>query len=128
MTTKDRIRYFNRNFLNRLMGLLPSLPFGSFALVRHQGRKSGKPYQTPIMVVPLEDGFMSALTYGPNVDWYRNVLAAGQCGLRWHGQEFAIDHIEPLGTTQGRDVFPAPQRFVLRTMGIDHYAKLRRAQ
>jgi hypothetical protein len=33
------------------------------------------------MVEPTTDGVVIALTYGPEVDWYRNVLAAGHCEL-----------------------------------------------
>lgn len=46
-------------------------------LVRHVGRRSGKPYETVIMVWPLRASFVIALTYGPKVDWYQNLLAAG---------------------------------------------------
>jgi len=124
MAFKDRIRYFNRDFLNRVMRVLPSLSFGPFALVRHIGRKSGKPYETPIMVSPEDGGFIIALTYGSKVDWYRNVLHAGQCGLRWHGQEFHIKRIQPLEPARGLQAFPAFERFALTRMGIDGFAKL----
>jgi hypothetical protein len=36
-------------------------------------------YETPIFVEPFDRGFVIELTYGPQVDWYKNVLAAGGC-------------------------------------------------
>ena len=33
-----------------------------------------------------EDGYLFALTYGPDTDWVKNVLAAGGCELRTRGR------------------------------------------
>ncbi|MCA9908257.1 MAG: hypothetical protein KC519_06370, partial [Anaerolineae bacterium] len=78
---KDTVRQFNKHILNKVMRRLAHLRFGPFANVHHVGRKSGKAYVTPILVVPTEDCCMIALTYGPEVDWYRNVFAAGGCKI-----------------------------------------------
>ena len=75
------VRYFNKHILNKVLRQFVNLPFGPFALVKHSGRKSGKGYETPIMAFPIQGDFMIALTYGPQVDWYQNVLAAGGCKL-----------------------------------------------
>src|SRR3954452_3417920 len=48
-----------------------------FALVRHVGRRSGRAYATPLVVARVAGGFVVELTYGPDVDWYRNITAAG---------------------------------------------------
>ena len=122
---RDRIRVLNKHVLNPIMGKLSGAPRGPFALVKHVGRRSGKPYQTPILVVPVEDGFIIALTYGPDVDWYRNVVAADGCRIVWHAREYVIDGVEPLDAESGRAHFPQPQRAVLRLLGIAHYAKLK---
>ncbi len=34
-------------------------------VVVHRGRRSGRLYQTPASVFATEDGFVTALTYGP---------------------------------------------------------------
>jgi hypothetical protein len=52
---------------------------GPFSIVTSADRKGGKAYETPIIVQPTEGGFMIELTYGDQVQWYRNVLAAGGC-------------------------------------------------
>jgi deazaflavin-dependent oxidoreductase (nitroreductase family) len=113
--------------LNPLTRRLARAPFGPFAAVQHVGRRSGQHYETPIMVSPVRGGFVIELTYGPDVDWHRNVLAAGGCTLIWHGQRFVIDQIEPLATDAGRHAFPWPQRLVLIFLQRTHFELMRRA-
>jgi deazaflavin-dependent oxidoreductase (nitroreductase family) len=55
-------------------------------VVVHRGRRSGNTYQTPVNVFATEDGYILALTYGPDTDWIKNVLAAGGCELRTRGR------------------------------------------
>jgi deazaflavin-dependent oxidoreductase (nitroreductase family) len=124
---RNRIRYFNKSFLNRVLGRFTTLSFGPFAMVLHQGRKSGNPYQTPIIVAPMEEGFLIALTYGPKVDWYRNILEAGHCKLRWHRREFEIERIEPVAAAQAGPYLPGFERRMLRLLGVDDFAKMWRA-
>jgi deazaflavin-dependent oxidoreductase (nitroreductase family) len=52
-----------------------------FAIVIHQGRTSGKIYETPIVAFNHHNQVVFALTYGPSTDWVQNVLAAGICTL-----------------------------------------------
>ena len=116
----NRVRYFNKHILNKLLRRLANLTFGPFALVRHLGRKSGKPYETPIMAFPIQGGFLVALTYGPQVDWYQNVLAAGRCELVWHNKPFAISQLEAFDPAAAVPLFPQPQRTILKSMGLVH--------
>jgi hypothetical protein len=44
---------------------------GGFCVVRHVGRKTGRTYETPLIVASVDDGYIAELTYGPNVSWYR---------------------------------------------------------
>ena len=53
-----------------------------FGILTYKGRKSGKTYRTPMNVFRKGDGYVFALTYGSDVDWVKNVVAAGECGLR----------------------------------------------
>ena len=52
------------------------------------------------------DGFVIELTYGPDVDWYKNVLTSGGCTLIWHGKDYVIDKLTPMDTETGRAAFP----------------------
>src|SRR6266536_5748462 len=71
----NRIRFFNKYVTNRLLRGFAKLSHGPFAIIRHVGRRSGKPYETVIWAWQLGEGFVIALTYGPEVDWYRKTRA-----------------------------------------------------
>lgn len=128
MKLKQQIRVHFLNFLkhyfNPLTRRIARSSFGPFALVQHVGRRSGKQYETPIIVQPVADGFVFELTYGPEVDWYKNVLAAGSFTLRWHGKDYAIDKLEPLDTAVGMSAFPLPARLLLRAIKRQHFLKM----
>jgi deazaflavin-dependent oxidoreductase (nitroreductase family) len=89
---------------------------GPFTIVRHVGRKSGRRFETPIIVQPAPRGFVVELTYGPTVDWYRNVRAAGGCVLVYRGEPRSIDAFEQLPPEVGLASFPPSQRWVLRLL------------
>src|SRR5215207_2715866 len=121
---RNGLLLFLKYTLNPLTRRLARSSFGPFSIVRHVGRRSGKPYETPIIVSPIKDGFVIELTYGRNVDWYRNVMAAGRCTLIWHGKDYEIDRIEPLDTETGRAAFPLPQQLILRLLRRKHFEKM----
>jgi deazaflavin-dependent oxidoreductase (nitroreductase family) len=50
-----------------------------FGVVIAHGRTSGTRYETPVNVFAANDGVLIALSYGEDVDWLKNVLAAGEC-------------------------------------------------
>jgi len=118
------IRAFNKRYFNRLVHRFAGVSGTPFALIRHVGRRSGKPYETPIIVMPLENGFVIALTYGPEVDWYRNVQAAGGARLLWHHNEYALKQPEPIDVKTGLSAFPTPFRQILRLLGTQHFVRM----
>ena len=79
------IASFNRKVTNRLTG-----PFAGhlpgFAVVMHRGRMSGRMYHTPVNAFRRDDDYVFAMTYGPDVDWVRNVEAAGECDVETRGR------------------------------------------
>lgn len=122
----NRIRSFNKHFLNRVLRRLAFWSRGPFAIVYHVGRRSGKPYETTVMVEPAPDGFVFALTYGPEVDWYRNVLAAGQCTLLWHGRTYALEQPEPFAIQAALPLYSPFKRRVLRELGTKDFVHMKR--
>ena len=61
-----------------------------YAVVHHVGRKSGTAYSNPVLCW-IEDGRISIpLTYGTDVDWLKNVLAAGEFTLTREGKTLTI--------------------------------------
>ncbi|GAC1652234.1 MAG: nitroreductase family deazaflavin-dependent oxidoreductase [Ktedonobacteraceae bacterium] len=121
-----RIRSFNKHILNRITRTFARFSRGPFAVIRHVGRHSGKPYETPIIVepTPTGDGVVIALTYGPEVDWYRNVLAAGHCTLLWNGSVYALEKSEPMAVQTALPAFPQPFRLILRMLGTQHFVSM----
>jgi len=80
MVLSKRVARFNRVVTNRVtkpfVGWLPG-----FGMVLHKGRRSGREYRTPLNVFRTPGGYVVALTYGPDADWVKNVVAAGGCEL-----------------------------------------------
>ncbi|MDT0165771.1 nitroreductase family deazaflavin-dependent oxidoreductase [Actinotalea sp. AC32] len=96
-----------------------------FALVRHVGRRSGRTYETPLVLAPVPGGFVAELTYGPRVDWYRNVVAAGRCVVVVRGVEHVVVGVEPLAADVGRAAFGPAARLVLRLLRRREFRLLR---
>lgn len=66
---------------------------GTWPVLRHVGRSSGKTYRTPLGAPPVDDGCMFFLMYGLDSDWVQNVLAAGTATLEIDGGE--VDLVSP---------------------------------
>ncbi|QYN34343.1 nitroreductase family deazaflavin-dependent oxidoreductase [Pseudonocardia sp. DSM 110487] len=113
---KRQFLWLLNNTLNRLTTRLARSGRGPFALVRHVGRKSGKTYETPLILARVPDGFVAELTYGTDVNWYRNIVAAGECVIISGGAEHRIDRIEPCDPDTGVRAYGYPAALVLRLL------------
>jgi deazaflavin-dependent oxidoreductase (nitroreductase family) len=86
-------------------------PGASASVVRHLGRTSGTAYETPVVAVPTDDGFVIALPYGPNTDWLKNVLASGSATIVHDGSEHAVGQPEVIELAEATSRFgPNEQR------------------
>lgn len=61
------------------------------SIVRHVGRRSGRTYETPVVAVEHDDGFLIALPYGDRTDWMKNVVAGGEASVVSHGRTYPVD-------------------------------------
>jgi len=120
----DRIRVINKFVTNKILIHVSGKKFGHFVILSHVGRKSGKLYRIPIIAEPVTNGFVIALTYGKNVDWYANVMAKGSCSILWKNKEYFLIHPELIDKEIGVMAFPAIFRSGLRTMGVQYYLRL----
>jgi len=119
----ERMIAFATHIVNPLTRKVAGAAYSPFALLRHVGRRSGKTYETPIIVRRMADGFLITLTYGPEVDWYRNLVAAGGARLRWHGREYTLGKPEPLPPATALRQFPPPMRLILQARHTQHFVK-----
>lgn len=84
-----------------------------WGVVVHRGRKSGRTFRTPLWVFRRPNGFVIALTYGPETDWVRNVLAAGGCELQTRRRRYQLGAPAVFRDQNATDM-PAFIRFMLR--------------
>jgi deazaflavin-dependent oxidoreductase (nitroreductase family) len=70
------MRRVNRVFTNPVLGTIAWI-VPPLAIVHHVGRRSGRHYRTPVVAFRSARGFVIPMTYGRDVDWARNLVAAG---------------------------------------------------
>lgn len=102
----------NKAGLNRVTKFIAPWAPG-WAVVVHRGRKSGKTFRTPLWAFRRQDGFVIALTYGPEADWVRNVISAGGCELETRRRRYQVGDPRVYRDDNATDM-PAFIRFMLR--------------
>jgi deazaflavin-dependent oxidoreductase (nitroreductase family) len=86
-------------------------PGGIASVIRHVGRTTARPYETPVSAVATDDGFVIALPYGPNTDWLKNVLMSGSATIVHEGDTYRVDRPEIVPTSVAAPLFsPKDQR------------------
>jgi hypothetical protein len=70
------------------------------------------------------DGFVIALAFGAQVDWYRNLVAAGAATIRWRGKAYPVAMPERTDAAAALPAFHAVQRLLLRITGVDGYVRV----
>jgi hypothetical protein len=81
------------------------------------GRRSGKVFETPVVLARVPEGFIAELTYGDQVNWYRNIVAAGTCVVVHQGRDHEVVSIEKCEKEEGLAAFPPARRAILRVTG-----------
>jgi deazaflavin-dependent oxidoreductase (nitroreductase family) len=119
---KRWVARFNLRVTNRITGRFADrLP--GFGIITHAGRKSGRTYHTPVNVFRTPTGFLVALTYGPEAEWVKNVVAAGGCALRTRGRDYQL--AEPVVEHDAsRRRFPRIVRTILGIIGANDFLRL----
>ncbi|HYM52136.1 MAG TPA: nitroreductase family deazaflavin-dependent oxidoreductase [Candidatus Dormibacteraeota bacterium] len=90
---------FGNALLRPFTGILPG-----FGVLEHVGRRSGVRRQTPLTVFRHGERYVIALTYGPDVQWVKNVLAAGRCRVRNRGRWVTLTSPRRFSDPQRREV------------------------
>jgi deazaflavin-dependent oxidoreductase (nitroreductase family) len=102
---------------------------GAYAsVIRHRGRVSGRPHETPVGAVATDEGFVIALPYGSRTSWLRNVLAQESATIVHEGHTYTVDQPEivPMQIVE-RHFTPGDQRN-FRWFGTDRALRIRRVE
>jgi deazaflavin-dependent oxidoreductase (nitroreductase family) len=117
------MRRVNRVLTNPIMGtfawLVPPL-----AVVHHVGRKSGRPYRSPVVAFRSTAGFVIPMTYGRDVDWARNIVSAHGCELQQMGARFTLHNPRVVAFKAAAPHLPAAVRGALGVANFPGYVLL----
>ncbi len=116
------MRPFTTHIVNpvtrRIAGHLPW-----FGIIVVPGRRSGVSRRVPMNVFRVQGRYVMALTYGRDVDWVKNVLAAGGCRLETRGR--VVELVDPeLVHDPSRRMMPFPVRQFLGLLGVTDFLRM----
>lgn len=113
---------FNRKFTNRVLRHLSGI--GPFVEIEHVGRRTGLVRRTPLMAFRSGRVVTVALTYGPEVDWLKNITAAGGARMPCGDRVLELGPPVRLPTEIGRARMPVAVRAGLRLIGVRDFIEL----
>ncbi|MVU77218.1 hypothetical protein GPX89_08150 [Nocardia sp. ET3-3] len=114
--TPRRLPAFNKVVTNRLIAPAAG-KYPPYTVIHHRGRKSGRPFTTPVLAIHRDGLLMVPLLYGDRSDWVRNTLAAdgGEATYRHRTRKFASPRI--VDATSVTDL-PAPAKHLTRLLRL----------
>jgi deazaflavin-dependent oxidoreductase (nitroreductase family) len=115
--------------LNPLMGRMAGRRnFPVAAQIRHVGRRSGRGYVTSVGARVAGDVAVVPLAFGNQCDWAQNVRAAGGCGIRANGRNYAATKPEFLDGRAAApllaSLFSPADRAFFRLLSIRQYLRM----
>ncbi|MBE3073990.1 MAG: nitroreductase family deazaflavin-dependent oxidoreductase [Actinobacteria bacterium] len=106
-----------------------AVALGAYAsVIRHRGRTSGRPYETPVGVVADDDGFLIALVYGSRTNWLQNVLASGSATIVHEGHTYQVDQPEIVSMQAVAARFTGGDQQGFRLLAVDQALRVRRVE
>jgi deazaflavin-dependent oxidoreductase (nitroreductase family) len=122
----DAVRRFNRHVTNP-HAMETAGTSGAYAsVIRHVGRSTGQPHETPVRATATDEGFLIALPYGTRVDWLQNVRASGSATVVDQGTTYAVDQPEIIPMADASSLFPLSDQRTLSLFGVDQCLRVRR--
>jgi hypothetical protein len=82
-------------------------------------------YTTPVTAVPHGGWFWLGLAFGAGSGWARNVLAAGECDIRYKGADYHLVEPTVLEITAVRAELPLAERVFPRLVGAHKVLRMR---
>ncbi len=90
----------------------------STSIVCHVGRRSGRAYETPVVAVEHDDGFLIALPYGERTDWMKNVVANGEASVVTHGRTYRVDQPQVIPMAEATRYFGPKEQKLHRRFAV----------
>ncbi len=87
------------------------------SIIKHRGRKSGKPYETVVTTYRKGDLLAIALGHG-KADWVKNVLAAGEADVQIFRHDVHVTNPRILPAGSSGDELPWLARVQGRRVGV----------
>ena len=113
----------HKRFTNKL--LIHLAGHGPFVELEHVGRRSGRVYRIPLGAFRHGDTVTLVLTYGPRVDWYRNLRAAGGGRIRMGRAILTLGPPRVIASEVGLARLPGYARVPLRLARVTDFIALR---
>jgi deazaflavin-dependent oxidoreductase (nitroreductase family) len=101
MKLSRRVARFNKLINNRVQGVYAWI-LPPWAVILHRGRRSGRPYRTPLLAFKRDRMLVVALLYGEESDWLRNLRAGGGRVVRG-GRTYELSAPRVVDTTDARE-------------------------
>jgi deazaflavin-dependent oxidoreductase (nitroreductase family) len=118
------VKRFNRRWLNPWMLRHAGGRHWYAGRLDHRGRRTGRPYATPLWVDPVHEGFVIPLPYGRDVDWARNLLAAGEAVLQDHGARYRVGNPRIVPSADPLPELPGLTRRIVTMYGIREFMRV----
>ena len=115
------IRYFNKFVFNHFTLLFAGSRVGPFSKLIHKGRRSGKIYKTPVVATFVDDKIIIPLSYGDQVDWLRNILAAKQCEIVYRRVRRTAQKPEVLSSKEVFPILPEKRRQMFERFELEKF-------
>ena len=84
---------------------------GTYPVLIHVGRRSGRTFHTPMDAFPTDTGYVCVVRYGQDSDWVRNTMAAGGARLRVDGDELELTSPRLVSEEEALARFDPPDKF-----------------
>ena len=99
--------------------------FKLYGLLVHRGRASGKEYRTPLVIRPVEGGFVIPLPFGDRTQWAKNLFTAGAGTVIWNGRTYQVDAPEIIDKATASTAFSGSQRAGIDRFGLGSFLRVR---
>jgi deazaflavin-dependent oxidoreductase (nitroreductase family) len=95
------------------------------SVIRHTGRRSGRAYETPVIVARDDGHFLIALPYGQRTDWLKNVLGTGCAAIVANGCTYDVDQPEVIPMAEATACFRPREQRMHRQFRVESALRVR---